>query len=170
MPHSPDPASLSSSAERELILIRETDVSAEQLFAGWTQPDLLVQWFTPEPWKTISCEIDLRIGGTCRTTMQSPEGENFPNVGVYLEIIPNRKLVFTDAYDAGWEPKPDPFFTAVLTFDPLPGGGTRYTARALHWTTENCEKHAAMGFAEGWAKAFDQLVKLCGGKVTGPAA
>ena len=158
----PLPQSIESPlSERELVLVRETDVPRDQLFAGWTQPDLIVQWFTPAPWKTIAAEIDLRPGGSSKTTMQSPEGENFPNEGVFLEVVPNEKLVFTDAYTAGWEPNPNPFFTAILTWETLPSGKTRYTARAVHWTKESCEKHAAMGFIDGWSKAFDQLVELC---------
>ena len=157
----PLPAPIQSPlAERELVLVRETDVPREKLYAGWTQPDLLVQWFTPAPWVTTACEIDLRPGGTCKTTMRSPEGQEFPNVGVYMEIVPNEKLVFTDAYLPGWEPNPNHFFTAVLTWETLPSGKTRYTARALHWTQEACERHASMGFTEGWGKAFDQLVEL----------
>ncbi|MCB1207781.1 MAG: SRPBCC family protein [Verrucomicrobiales bacterium] len=151
-------------AEREIVLVRETTVPRERLYAGWTQPDLLVQWFTPSPWVTTKCEIDLRVGGTCKTTMRSPEGEEFPNVGVYLDIVPNERLVFTDAYGPDWEPNPNPFFTAVLTFECLADGKTRYTARAMHWTKEACERHAAMGFIEGWGKAFDQLIELVGDK------
>lgn len=146
--------------QRELVLVRETGVPAERLYAGWTQPELLVQWFTPKPWTTVACEIDLRPGGACKTTMRSPEGQDFPNVGVYLEVVPNEKLVFTDGYLPGWEPNPNAFFTAVVTFETLPGGKTRYTARAMHWTAEAKEKHAAMGFLEGWGAAFDQLVEL----------
>ncbi len=151
-------------SERELVLVRETDVPAAKLYAGCTQPDLVVQWFTPKPWATTTCEIDLRPGGTCKTTMRSPEGQEFPNVGVYLEIVPNEKLVFTDAYLPNWEPNPNHFFTAELTWETLPTGKTRYTARARHWTKEACEKHAAMGFIAGWGKAFDQLVELMGDK------
>ena len=160
MPLSTTPATPLS--QRELILVRETDVPRERLYAGWTTPELLVKWFTPSPWTTTSCEIDLRPGGFCRTTMRSPEGEEFPNVGVYLEIIPNEKLVFTDAYLPGWEPNPGQFFTAILTFETLPSGKTRYTARALHWTEEATKNHEAMGFTSGWGKAFDQLVELVG--------
>ena len=161
----PVPSVISSPlSERELVLVRETDVPRERLFAGWTQPELIVQWFTPKPWSTTSCKLDLRVGGTCKTTMRSPEGEDFPNVGVYLEIVPNERLVFTDAYGEGWEPNPNLFFTAILTFETLPNGKTRYTARAVHWTAEAREKHAAMGFTEGWGKAFDQLVELVGNK------
>lgn len=147
-------------SERELVLVRETDVPAAKLYAGWTQPDLVVQWFTPKPWSTVACEMDLRPGGFCKTTMRSPEGVDFPNLGVFLELVPNQKVVFTDAYLENWEPNPNSFFTGIITFETLPSGKTRYTARARHWTKEACEKHAAMGFLEGWGAAFDQLVEL----------
>lgn len=149
-------------SERELVLVRETDIPAERLYAGWTRPELLVQWFTPKPWSTVSCDWDLRPGGTCKTIMRSPEGGEFPNLGVLLEIVPNQKIVFTDGYLPGWEPNPNLFFTAIVTFETLSNGKTRYTARAMHWTREACEKHAAMGFMDGWGKAFDQLVELMG--------
>ncbi|HEY1048408.1 MAG TPA: SRPBCC family protein [Prosthecobacter sp.] len=157
----PLPAPIESPlSERELVLVRETDVPAAKLYAGWTQPDLVVQWFTPKPWSTVSSDMDLRPGGRSNTTMRSPEGQDFPNKGVFLEVVPNEKIVFTDAYFENWEPNPNPFFTGIVTFETLPNGKTRYTARARHWTKENCEKHAAMGFMEGWGAAFDQLVEL----------
>jgi uncharacterized protein YndB with AHSA1/START domain len=146
----------------ELIITRETHVPREKLFAGWTQAALLPKWFCPKPWYVSHCEIDLRVGGTCQTTMCGPNGEKFPNVGFFLEIVPNEKLVFTDAYTAGWQPNPNLMFTAILTFETLPDGRTRYTARARHWTKEAMEKHAAMGFTAGWNQAFDQLVELVG--------
>ena len=92
--------------------------------------------------------------------MQSPEGQEFPNPGVYLEVIPNKKLVFTDAYTKAWEPSDKPFMTGILTFEDLGDGRTRYAARVLHWTKEDCETHVKMGFNEGWGKATDQLVAL----------
>ena len=157
----PSPQPLESPlTERELVLVRETSLPPEKLYAGWTQPDLLMQWFTPKPWRTVACVIDLRPGGTCKTTMRSPEGEDFPNVGVYLEIVPNEKIVFTDGYLSDWEPNANLFFTGIITFEKLADGKTRYTARARHWTKEACEKHAAMGFLDGWSAAFDQLVEL----------
>ena len=156
----PPIASTSPLSERELVIVRETHVPREKLFAGWTQPDLMVRWYCPKPWYIKDVEVDLRVGGGCMMTMCGPDGLSFPNSGVYLEIVPNEKLVFTDAYAPGWEPKPEHMFTAVITFEALPDGGTRYTARGRHWTTEACEKHAAMGFIEGWGIAFDQLVEL----------
>lgn len=149
-------------SERELVLVRETDVPREKLFTGWTNAELYPEWFCPKPWYVSDVELDVRPGGGSRMTICGPGGERFPNNGVYLEVVPNEKLVFTDGYFAGWEPNPNPFFTGILTFETLPNGKTRYTARAVHWTKEACEKHAAMGFLDGWSKAFDQLVEVVG--------
>lgn len=149
-------------ASRELVLTRDVAASAESLFKVWTQR--LTEWFAPRPLTTTLLEMDLRPGGVIRTLMQGPDGAEYPTKGIFLEIVENRKIVFTDAYGANWEPSPDIFFTAVVTFDPLPDGRTRYTARALHWTEENCAKHAAMGFQEGWGQCLDQLVELAAGE------
>lgn len=149
-------------SERELVITRETTVPPEKLYAGWTTAELYPKWFCPRPWYVTDVELDVRPGGAASMTICGPEGERFPNRGVFLELVPNRKLVFTDAFLSDWEPNPDFMFTAVITFEPLPGGGTRYTARGRHWTREASEQHAAMGFVEGWNKAFDQLVEVVG--------
>jgi len=149
-----------SSASRELILTRDVDLPAEKLWRGWTDPELLKQWFCPRPWGVAHAELDVRPGGSCLVVMRSPEGQEFPNPGVYLEVVPNRRLVFTDAYIRAWEPSAHPFMTATISFDDLGGGRTRYTACARHWSVADREKHEAMGFHAGWNQALDQLVEL----------
>jgi uncharacterized protein YndB with AHSA1/START domain len=91
--------------------------------------------------------------------MRSPEGADMPNRGVYLEVVPNERLVFTDAYKRAWEPSEHPFMTVVLTFEDL-GGKTKYTARVLHWTVADRQMHEKMGFHEGWGRCADQLAAL----------
>jgi uncharacterized protein YndB with AHSA1/START domain len=91
--------------------------------------------------------------------MRSPEGEDFPNHGVYLEDVKNKRIVTTDAYVKAWEPSEKPFFTAIVTFDDE-GGKTRYTARARHWSVADREEHERMGFHEGWGQCADQLAEL----------
>lgn len=145
---------------RELVLTRDIPLPAERLYAGWTQPELLTQWFTPRPWTTVFARLDVRAGGENYVVMRSPEGQEFPNSGVYLEVVPHRKLVFTNAYTSAWEPSDHPFMTAIITFDDLGGGRTRYTARVLHWTVADREKHEAMGFYPGWNQALDQLIEV----------
>lgn len=144
----------------DLVLERVVDVRPEHVWKAWTEPDQLKRWFTPAPWETIACEIDLRPGGIFSTTMRSPEGEVMPpDPGCYLEIVENRKLVFTDALGPGFRPKATPFFTAVILLEPE-GSGTRYTAIAMHTEEESKKKHEEMGFFDGWGKALDQLVEV----------
>lgn len=147
--------------ELDLTLERVVDVTPAQVWAAWTQPQHIVHWFTPAPWKTIGCEIDLRPGGKFATIMQSPEGQEFPNEGCYLEIVPERKLVWTGALTAGFRPQQgsgEPFLmTGIIEMTPE-GTGTRYRATCLHATADARKAHADMGFENGWSKALDQLV------------
>jgi uncharacterized protein YndB with AHSA1/START domain len=152
-------ATVTPSDDRELVLTRLIDVPRHQLFRCWTEPALIVQWFTPPPWKTIRAEMDVRPGGASCITMQGPEGTEVPHLGVYLEVVPDQRLVFTDAYTSAWQPSAKPFFTCVLTFEDE-AGQTRYTARARHWSAEDCAAHDKMGFHEGWGVATDQLAAL----------
>jgi uncharacterized protein YndB with AHSA1/START domain len=78
---------------------------------------------------------------------------------VYLEVVPNRRLVFTDAFVSAWEPSQKPFMTVILTFEPE-AGGTRYTARVRHWSVEDREAHEKMGFHQGWSQCADQLAAM----------
>jgi uncharacterized protein YndB with AHSA1/START domain len=142
----------------DLVLERLVDVPPEKVWAAWTRPEHVVRWFTPRPWSTVDCEIDLRPGGIFRTVMRSPEGEDHENVGCFLEVVENRRLVFTDALGPGWRPKLEPFMTAVVAIEPH-GKGTKYTAIAIHKDEDTRKKHEEMGFHGGWATALDQLVE-----------
>src|SRR3546814_20346579 len=92
--------------------------------------------------------------------MRSPEGQDMPCRGVYLAVAPKEALVFTDAYEAAWEPSDKPFMTAFLTFADDGEGRTKYTARVRHWTAADREQHEEMGFHEGWAQCARQLEAL----------
>jgi uncharacterized protein YndB with AHSA1/START domain len=151
------------SADRDLVLSRVIDVPRDKLYRAWTEPALLKQWFTPPPYKTTVAEIDLRPGGASYIVMQGPDGKEMPNRGVYLEVVSNQRLVFTDAYTEAWQPSAKPFMTVILTFEDEGGAGsgkTRYTARVRHWTAADREMHEKMGFHHGWGIATDQLAAL----------
>jgi uncharacterized protein YndB with AHSA1/START domain len=151
----------------DLVFERIIDVPVEMVWAAWTTPALLIKWFTPAPWVTVDCEIDLRPGGIFRTVMRSPEGQEFPGSGCYLEVVENRKLVWTNALDPGYRPASLPTgescdsfaFTAVISLQPQ-GVRTRYSALVIHGDEASRKKHEDMGFHEGWGKALDQLVAL----------
>ncbi|MES2602017.1 MAG: SRPBCC family protein [Pseudomonadota bacterium] len=141
----------------DLVLERVVDVPPELVWKAWTEPQHLMKWFTPAPWKTVDCEIDLRPGGIFRTVMRSPEGQDMDNAGCYLEVVQNRKLVFTDALLPGFRPKDGGFFTGIVSIEPE-GKGTRYTATAIHKDEAGRKAHEDMGFHSGWGTALDQLV------------
>ena len=149
-----------SKAAHELVLTRLMDAPADKLFRCWTDPDLLKRWFAPKPYTTPVAEMDLRVGGATNMVMKSPDGQEMPNPGTILDVVPGRKLVFTDAYTGDWMPRDGaPFMTAVITFEPE-GGKTRYTATVRHWTDDDVKKHEAMGFHQGWGICADQLEAL----------
>jgi uncharacterized protein YndB with AHSA1/START domain len=141
---------------RDLVLTRELNAPREVLYTCWTTPEHLVHWFVPKPHKVVACSLDVRPGGACNTTFDV-DGNIMENNGVYLEVVPNEKLVFTDTYTAGWKPNPEPFMTAILTFEDLGDGRTRYTAVARHRTAEAAKTHADMGFQDGWGTVATQL-------------
>ena len=153
------PIDVPPTSDRELVLTRLIGAPRGKLYRAWTEPELLKQWFTPPPYKTISAELDVRAGGTSRIVMQAPDGTEIPNAGVYLDVVKDERIVFTDAYTTAWEPSPKPFMTGILTFADE-DGRTRYTARVLHWTVTDREAHEAMGFHVGWGIATDQLEAL----------
>jgi len=144
---------------RDLVLTRLIDAPREKLYRCWTEPELLKRFFAPLPYTTPHAELDVRPGGSNRITMRSPDGEDMPLSGVYLDAVPNEKIVFTDAFTEAWKPSEKPFFVGSLTFEDE-GGKTRYTAVARHWTAEDRAAHEAMGFHEGWGQVADQLEAL----------
>ncbi len=160
--HRPDP-------NLDLVLERVVDVPKDLVWLAWTTPEHIKKWFTPAPWKTIECEIDLRPGGIFRTVMRSPEGQEYPNVGCYLEVIEGERLTWTDALEPGFRPTGRTTdnaagggifaFTASISLA-THGNGTKYTALAMHRTEADRKSHEDMGFHDGWGKALDQLVDL----------
>jgi uncharacterized protein YndB with AHSA1/START domain len=145
--------------DRTLVLTRLIDAPAEVLYRAWTEPDLLKQWFAPRPYSTPVAELDVRPGGSNLIVMRSPDGQDMPNRGVYLDVVKNKKLVFTDAFTSAWVPSQKPFMTVEITFEDE-GGKTRYTAKVHHWTVADRDQHEQMGFQTGWGICADQLAEL----------
>ena len=142
----------------ELSVTRLIDAPIETVWRVATER--LEEWFCPAPWRAEVIEQDWRAGGRSAMMMHGPNGERNAGEGVFLEVTPPRRFVFTDAYTAGWKPQGEtPFMTGFFEFADE-GGKTRYTAGARHWTGQMKERHAAMGFIEGWTKVADQLAAL----------
>lgn len=146
--------------ENDLVLERVLNASRSALWRCWTEPDLLKQWFCPKPWRVSDVRMDLHPGGEFFTVMNGPAEERVENMGVFVEVIPEERLIFTDAFEPGWRPAGRPFMAASVSFADADGGGTQYLARAMHWTPEARAEHEAMGFHIGWGIAADQLEAL----------
>ncbi|MER8729181.1 SRPBCC family protein [Mesorhizobium sp. M1227] len=151
---------IAPNSDRELVLARIIDAPHENVYRCWTEPKLLTQWFSPKPWMTPRAELDVRTGGSTLVVMADPDGKEFPNPGIFLEVLPGKKLVFTDAYTKAWEPSEKPFMTVALTFEDEGEGKTRYIARVAHWSVADREQHEKMGFHEGWGQCADQLEEV----------
>jgi uncharacterized protein YndB with AHSA1/START domain len=155
------PVEIAPNHERELVLARLVDATPAQLFKLWTTPELFPEWFCPKPWRAEVTAMDLTPGGACDNVMYGPDGEVAPNRGVYLEVVPDRKIVFTDAFTAGWVPAEDGgMMTATLTFEAQPDGRTLYVARAAHTTVAKRKQHDEMGFHDGWGAVAEQMEAL----------
>ncbi len=144
-------------AARELSLTRLIDADPATCFKAWTEH--LPEWFGPHGMTVPVCELDLKAGGLCRTVMRTPDGTDYPNVGVFLEVTAPSRIVFTDAFVPGWLPAGKPFMVVVTTFE-AEADGTRYTARALHWSETDREAHESMGFHDGWGQSADRLAAV----------
>jgi len=147
------------SGDREFVLTRLIPAPREKIYRAWTDSSLLKQWFAPLPFTTPVAQLDVRVGGSSLIVMRDTDGADMPCPGVYLEVVPNERLVFTDAYTRAWEPSAKPFMTVILTFE-NEDGGTRYTARVRHWTEADRETHEKLGFHQGWGQCADQLAAL----------
>lgn len=117
------------------------------------------EWWCPAPWRVEVDAQDRRAGGVCNMTMYGPHGEVMPQNGIYLAYEPGRRFASTDAVAGDLEPA-GPFMIGIWEIE-AEGDGTRYTARARHWTEEAMQQHAAMGFTEGWSACAEQLAAIC---------
>ena len=145
-----------SDASLELSVTRLIDAPVAVVWKIATER--MEAWWCPKPWRAEILEADWRAGGRSAMIMHGPNGEAVPYEGVFLEVSPGRRFVFTDAFKAGWMPQ-GPFMVGTMEFADE-GGRTRYTGTARHWATESYEQHKAMGFEAGWAATAAQLAAL----------
>lgn len=152
-PHTANP----SQEDLDLVISRTIDAPRKLVFDTWTDARTLTQWWGPHGMTTPVCEIDLRPGGVFRTVMRDAKGTEYANEGVFLEVTAPERLVFSDAYAPGWRPAAEPFLTAIVTFEELPGGKTRLTGCARHRSFADRVRHEQMGFAKGWGEMLERF-------------
>lgn len=150
----------------DLIITRHIAAPTERIWDALTDAEKLKQWFVPPPWAFSELVIEPVPGGRFMTDMHGPGPDgaeaSHRSEGCVLEVVPNRRIAWTDALSAGWRPNEAPFLTAIITLEPAEGG-TTYTARALHRDEATRKQHEDMGFAEGWGTCIEQLAGMVEG-------
>ena len=151
-------------SDLDLRIERLLDASAEKVWKALTTPELLLTWFTPKPWRTVRCEMDLRPGGLFSVVMQGPEGPEVDGgEGCFLEVVEGQRLVWTSALGPGFRPNPitaDSFAMTASFSLAADGDKTNFDALVLHADAESRAKHEAMGFFEGWGTMISQLEEV----------
>ncbi|WP_370335290.1 SRPBCC family protein [Parvularcula marina] len=143
-----------------LVIERIIDAPRHNVWRCWTEAELLKQWFCPKPWHVPEADFDLRPGGRMNTVMAGPNGERHENFGIWLEIVPEERLVFTDAYREGFMPAPSHFMTGFVELSDTDDGGTKMIWGARHNEEATMKTHLEMGFEDGWKAASAQLDEL----------
>ena len=145
-------------AEREVVTMRVFDAPARLLFRAYSAPAYLTQWFGPPGWSLTLCEMDFRAGGRLRLAMTGADGkQGTPFGGEYLEIVPNRKIVYTGAFET-----PDAeTMTVTISFDEdETSGQTTLTVHTLFASVAMKNEHLGMGYAQSWTSLLDQLADV----------
>jgi uncharacterized protein YndB with AHSA1/START domain len=133
-------------------------VTPAQAFAAWAEGARLAQWFCPRPWHIPECTVDFRPGGGIDALMRGPDGTEVRHRSVFLEVLPARRIVFTDAYEHAWVPSAQPFITAIVDFEAAAENeGTRVSVTVHHWSEADMLRHREMGFEGAWAAVLAQM-------------
>lgn len=150
-----------SEADREVVLTRVINAPARLLFLAYTKPEHVMKWFGPPGYPLTTCEMDFRPGGTFHFAMTGPDGEKGPPFGgTYLEIVPNRRIVYDNGFDAppaGMPPDVGGRMTVTVTFDEQKDGQTKLTIRTLFESVKMKNAHCAMGYEHGLGSTIPQL-------------
>ncbi len=146
-----------AAAPEDLAISRLLRAPRAALWRAWSDPQHLKQWWCPKPWTTEVRAFEFHPGGAFHTFMRGPDGGSSDNPGCFLDIEPQQRIVVTSLLTGGWRPAmPWLAMTAVFTLADE-DGGTRYTATCMHPDAATRDKHAQMGFYEGWGICIDQL-------------
>jgi uncharacterized protein YndB with AHSA1/START domain len=145
-------SSLARADDRTLVLERVFDAPLSLMWQCWTEPQHLERWSAPRGFTIPCCEGDLRPGGKWRCQMRSPEGNTLWLGGVYREIVVNRRLVMTHAWEEDGMPGRETLVT--VRFEDL-GGKTRVTLEQAGFDSAG----ARDGHLGGWSECFDLLAE-----------
>lgn len=144
----------------DLVFERFIDAPRHLVWEALTKPEHLKEWYMPKVWGRVADrELDVRPGGIFRIDIAVAGGEAFPNVGCFLEVIPQERLAWTSMLFPGFRPAvfDDIPITAIVTMETV-GTGTRYIFTALHRDEADFEANKTSGWQQGTEIALDQFV------------
>ena len=146
-----------SGDEPTMTIVRVFDAPRALVWKAWTDPALLARWFGPKMFTIPVCEVDVRVGGTLRVTMQGPEGTLYPMVAVFDEVVEGERLVWTTDVEHDGNVRFE--IRQVTTFAER-DGKTELTLQAyvLRATPESAD--ALGGMEQGWSQSLDKLAAL----------
>jgi uncharacterized protein YndB with AHSA1/START domain len=147
------PTTTEPEAARQIIITRQFDAPARLLFLAHSKPEHVMKWFGPVGWPLTKCEMDFRVGGEFHFGMTGPGNEPGPPFGgEYLEIEPDRRIVYTNGFEAPGSAR----FVVAIAFEEL-GGRTTLTMTSTFETAAERNAHVEMGFEAGTNSGLDQL-------------
>jgi uncharacterized protein YndB with AHSA1/START domain len=147
--------------EREIVISRVFDAPREVVWNAWTDPKQVVQWWGPRGFTTTIHEMDVRPGGVWRQTMHGPDGTNYPNKSVFLEVVKPERTVYS--HGGGKEGGPAANFKATWTFE-VDGDQTRVTIRMVFDSAQAREQVVKeFGAIEGGKQTLQRLGECLAG-------
>ncbi|HET7553260.1 MAG TPA: SRPBCC domain-containing protein [Gemmatimonadaceae bacterium] len=145
----------------DLVFERFIDAPKHLVWEALTKPEHLKEWYMPRDWGTVAkCELEVRPGGMFSIDIATEDGQEFPNLGCFLEVVPMERLSWTSMLFPGYRPAvfDDVPITAIVTMESV-GSGTRYVFTALHRDEADVEKNKTSGWQQGTEIALDQFVE-----------
>jgi len=138
--------------DTQILIKREFNAPKHPVYKAWTTPELVKRWWSADMGETTTAEIDLRIGGSWRYVMVTPDGFEVGFHGEYREIVPNERIISTEVYEG--VPEGESLNTATFT---EVDGRTTLTILVQHQSREHRDAHIASGMETGLQKALDFL-------------
>ena len=142
-----------ATSDREIVITRVIGAPRELVFNAWTDPKHIGQWWGPRGFTTTIHEMDVRPGGIWRYVMHSPDGVDYKNKVVYVEIVKPERLVYLHSDDTAGDPGQ---FHVTATFVEE-GGKTRLTLRMFFESAAERDKMKEFGAIEGGNQTLERL-------------
>ena len=148
-------ATVTLPTDEQILITREFDAPKHLVYRAWTEPELVRRWWHANRGEVTVAEIDLRVGGTWRYVMVTPDGFEVAFHGEYQEIVPNERIVSTEVFEG----MPDAEAVDTLTLAEA-DGRTTLTILVQHATKEHRDAHIESGMEDGLQDALDLVEQV----------